>query len=207
MAFLTSALLRESWLQGLSGTGEDTYLGKLIARVEARIARYLGYPAASVGAVPTIEDTSYTRYYGGQDLDDSRTLRLDVLPVTAISAIYDDTDLTWDSTTLLSSSDYSVLDGDQGLVLLKSTAAHGTWQSRGDKNIKATFTGGWVTIPDDIVQAAGELAKEWFTHRNTQGWETVPQASGSATPRRPDDDIPAEIKTKLDPFRLPRVLL
>ncbi len=205
MPVLTAADWRAGWFPQLTGTGEDTQIALFIARAEGSMAGYLGYPPASVGTEPTVLSASYTRYFGAEDVTrGGRLLRLDVLPVTAITSIYDDPDHEWEAADLVQASDYSILDGNEGLVLLAATSAHGFW-NQGDGNIKVTFTAGYTTATARIVQAVGMLTLHYWQLRSTQGFSTVPQGAGSASPR--DETIPAAIKELLDPMRLPRVLL
>lgn len=207
MSVLSAANFRALWLPSLSGTGEDTALGTLLARVEARIARYLGYPPASGGGTPTIEDTTYTRYYGRDDIEEQhQVLRLDVLPVVSITSIHDDLDREYGDADLVAATDYSIADGDRGLVILDIDSSHGFWRS-GFRNIKAVYVAGFATVPEDLVQAHGDLALYWWQSRRTQGFTTVPQGAGSASVATPDADIPATVQDLLQPYRLPSVYL
>jgi len=206
MAILTPSLLRETWIQGISGTAEDTVLTKVIAREEVRVANYLGYPPASAGTAPSIESKGYIRFYGAEAIEkDGRILRVDVLPLTTITSIYDDEDLDWDSDHLVAATDYSILDGSQGLILLDSDSVHGSW-TEGDGNVRVAFTAGWPSVPADVQEVIGLLCKRAWVRRTTEGFESLPQGSGSASPASADH-IPADLRAMLDPYRLPRAWL
>lgn len=203
MAVLTAAELRASFLQGISGTAEDTYLGLAITRAEGAIARYLGFPSVS-GAVPSLASGSYTRY--GPDADsgiriDGPNLYLEPRPVSAVTSIYDDTNEAWGSDTLVSSADYTVFAWG---VRLKPTSSHGEWSETANA-IKATFTAGWTTYPVDLVQAVGMLCRHWILLRDRQGYSSLPTEAGNAGLR--EETIPAAVKEIIDPLRLPSVFL
>lgn len=207
MAVLTASAWRSRWCPQLTGTGEDTLITTLIGSAEARVAAYLGYPHSAVGTEPTVEDVAYTRYYSG-DLDveppGRRMLRLDVLPVVSITSIYDDPDLDFDAEELVDSSDYTLHDAQNGLVLLDSDAAHGGWEP-GRRNIKATYTAGYATVPDRLVQAVGMVVLHHWRLRFDQGQSNTAQTGGSASLR--EEELPEEVKLLLDPLRLPRAIL
>ena len=48
-----------------ASTSEDPALTAFIARAEAAIARYCGYPPVTVGTAPTLDSSAYTRYLDG----------------------------------------------------------------------------------------------------------------------------------------------
>ncbi len=181
----------------LSGTAEDTNLETLITRVGAAFARYCGYPGSS----PTMESTSYARYYDGPG---GRDLVLDVWPIVSISSIYDDTTLDFtDSQYLVSSSDYVVVNGR--IVRLKNTSTHGAW-SEGAGQIKVSFTAGYATVPDDLKQLVIMAVKHWFDLRRIQGKSNTSQG-GVSVGFRDEEFLPAMVKAGLSPFRLPRAIL
>lgn len=203
MAVLTAADLRASWLQGITGTGEDTYLGLLIARAEGAVARFIGFPSVA-GAVPTLASTAYTRY--GPDVDpgirvEDRNLYLEPRPVSACASVYDDVNEDWGSDTLVASTDYTVYPWG---LRLHPDSAHGYWSSE-PHAIKVTFTAGWGTYPVDLVQAVGMLCRHWAELRTRQGYSSLPTATGAAMLR--DETIPDAIQEILRPFRLGSVLL
>ena len=207
MALLTAAEAALA-IPGLTGTGEDTKIETLITRAGRVFARYCGYPPASVGANPTMESASYTLYNGLGGLvqvnPDGRHLRIMVWPVTAISAIYDDTAEAYG--TAVTSTLYSLVDGDQGLVAYKTTAG-AAWTDAGPyiRNIKIACTAGYSTVPDDLKQAAMMLVKHWWALRHVQGNQSVSQ--GQANRGRREETMPGQVKEILAPLRLPGVIL
>ncbi len=201
MAYLTAAVVRATWLQGLVGTSEDTLIGTIIGRAEAAVARLLGYP----GAAPTIESASYTRYSGDSGVFVvGRKLRLEPWPVTAVTSIYDDPDENWTSLYLVDPADYAVQSWG---VMLKPGSAHGAWSegAMSGQAVKATFTAGFATVPADIITATGMLVKHWWHLRTNQGFSSVPAGEASASLR--EETIPAAVRQLLAPYRLPSVLL
>lgn len=137
---------------GAASSDDTARLTAIIAAFGEAIARRCGYPPATVGASPTMESASYTRYLTGRG---GRDLTLEPWPVTAIASITDDTtrDFT-DASYLVAASDYTLVDGDRGLVVLKSTSTHGAWSCGVRRAIKAVFTAGFVTVPPALKELA-----------------------------------------------------
>ena len=189
-------------IPGLSGSGDDSLLTELISVAGGVIATYLGYPPSSVGATPTAESTSYTRYYTGEG---GRELTVDVLPVTAVASIYDDPNRDYTSTYLVASSDYAIFDSEVGTILLTSTSTHGGW-STSKKAIKATCTAGYTTVPDWLQHAARLMVRHLWDLRQGQG-KISQGANGSSTTYRDATDMPVEVYKILGPHRLPRALV
>lgn len=200
---LVSAAEARVHIPELSGTGEDTNLDTLIARVEEACASWCGYPPASAGGTPTMASASRVRYLDGPG---GRELVIDVWPVTAIASIYDDPEWTWGADALVSSSDYAILDGAVGLVLLAETSTHGAW-NHARRSIKATVTAGFTSAPPALklaiclgVRHLWNLRRE-LGHTSVSGEGTVSVSSVDPTM------LPVECLQALAPYRLPRVLL
>ena len=133
-----------------SGSTEDTLLTSLISAVGAAMAAWCGYPSASAGAAPTMESATYTRY---QDGPGERLLVLDVWPVTSITSIYDSQDRSYRASDQVASGDFTLVEGERGLVELDWDASHGSW-STARRAIKSTYVAGWATVPENLKQAA-----------------------------------------------------
>ena len=199
MALITAAQAREQ-IPELTGVAMDTLLESLIDATGRIFARWCGYPAPSVGADPTMEPASYTRYYRGPG---GRVLRLDVTPVNSITSIYDDPDGDWGADDLVASGDYSILDGTTGTVLLASTSTHGAWsgQSRDAiPAIKVTYSAGYVAVPDGLAHLAKLAVKAMWTARPTQRPEERGDGALEAL-------IPAAVRQGLQLYRLPRAVV
>ena len=214
MALITAPQAREK-IPSLSGTGEDTLLDTMIAAAGVAFARYCGYPAASVGGNPSMEAATYTRYMDGPRPSattpegralEARCLTLEVWPVNSITSIEDDP--TWDfdgASYLVASTDYTLRDGNRGLVVLKSTAAHGQWSSI-DGAIKVVYSGGFSAGPATLKELCKHAVRHAYDLRATQGKTNLSQG-GVSIGLRDEDYLPALVKQGLDNFRLPRSLL
>ena len=183
-----------------SSTSEDAAIAAYIGRAEAAIAQHCGYPPASAGGVPSMASASRVRYLDGEG---GRELVLDVWPVTAIASIYDDPEWTWGASTLVASTDYTLLEGHRGLVILNETSAHGAW-SRAKRAIKATVTAGFVTAPDDLVHAIGLLVATYHKRRPLTGVDNQSTADGARVEM--EKSIPKEVRDLLGPYLLPGAL-
>jgi len=116
-------------------TTDDTLLLHLITRVSKEIEKF---------CERTFAQANSTEYYDGDGTD---TLLIDNYPINSITSLYDDTDRTYGSDTLIDSDDY-VFYSEEGKIVLDG----GTF-SIGLKNIKIVYNAGYSTIPEDLEQA------------------------------------------------------
>lgn len=212
MALCTAAQARLH-IPSLTSTGEDTNLDALITRADALFANWCGYPSVvavspTFGVVASMEDTTYVVYngLGGRvRVLDSRHLRCDIWPVISVTSVYDDTTEAYG--TAVTSTTYTLIDGNQGLIAYNanSGAAWANPESPLVRNIKLTVVAGWVTIPADLIEATCLQVKHWWDLRHTQGRTNVSVGAGSAGLR--DETMPAAVRELLAPYRLPGVWL
>jgi len=201
MALITTSEAKQQ-IPALAGTTDDTLLTELISVAGGLIGTYLGYPPASAGGTPSAESANYTRY---QDGPGGRILTLEVAPVSAVSSIYDDLNWDYSATYLVASSDYSIVDGDAGLIVLSSTATHGSWTT-GNRAIKATYTAGYTTVPDWLQHAARIMVRALYDLRNAQGKENKAEGGVNVSFTKPAA-LPEEAIQILAPHRLGRALV
>lgn len=193
MALITTSEAKEL-LPNLTGTAEDTLLTTLIATASRAIAYELGYPETTAGGQPTLETATYTEYLDGPG---GRDLILSNWPIQSITSIYDSSDRRYGADELVASTDYTVIDGRHGLVVLDWDSQHGTW-STGRRAIKVTYVAGWATVPDPIKHAAKMLVRHLYGLRTTQG---LANQEGSSF--REAQLMPKEVKELISKYRLP----
>ena len=200
MALITAAEAR-AYLPGLTGTTEDTSLAVFITRASSLIAEYLGWPPATSGADPTIEDATYTLYSGrGRavvGVVDSSVLRLPVRPLVSVTSVYDDPDRVYGSGQLIASADYDV-EKEDGEIILLPTAGH-SW-STGMAAIRVICVAGYETVPTWAAHAAGLMTHHLWDLRHTQGRQSVGQGgvSLSLTP----ETMPEVVREVLSGYRI-----
>ena len=91
MPLVSAATLREYLPEIGDNTSADTELNSLIARVEAAVARYLGFPPpASSSSFTTLDQSTYTLYLDGPTYLDRNVLQLPIKPVVSITSIFSD---------------------------------------------------------------------------------------------------------------------
>lgn len=195
MAIATAAQAR-TYIRGLTGTAEDATLDTLIARADSLIASYLGFPAATAGGDPTIEDVTYTLYLDGPG---GAELRLPYFPIQSVTSVHDSSDRTYGAADLVPAADYSLF-GDEGIIRLDDDGSTVAW-SEIKRAIKVVAVIGWVTIPDGLVHAACVQVAHWFGARDHIGRSSVSQQGGSISVR--DLGLLPEVKQALAPYRLP----
>ena len=194
MAIVTAAEVRE-FIPSLSGTGEDSLIDSMVARFGALAAGYVGFPAPSVGANPTMEVATYTRHYDGTG---TKYLQLDVFPITAVTTIHVDHDREYNSDDLVDSSDYDVF-GDEGLIVLKQDSTQGVFDA-GKRSIKVVFSAGYSSPPMPIKHACVLQCAHWYSARLHIGKTSVNQGGGSASVSTLE--LLPETREALRPFRL-----
>lgn len=96
----------------------------------------------------TFEQATVTEYFHGDQWRDR--LMIARPPIVSITNIWDDPARVY--TTPLAASSYVIDDAEAGVIRLD-----GLTFSKGLRNIKITYVGGFATIPTDLEQAAIEL--------------------------------------------------
>lgn len=197
MALITAAQAKV-YLPQIVGTADDTLIDTLIARAGAAIARYLGWPPASAGVVPTLEDTTHTLYLDGPGSVD---LYLPIRPLVSITSIHDDPARLYPASSEVASADYTA-DLGAGLLTCDSDGSHGTW-STGTRAIKVVCVAGYATIPADIEQAVCILVGHWWRLRTEGGRESI--SAGGTSISVTAATLPPEVRELLTPYLLPGV--
>lgn len=142
-----------------SETGEDVRLNAMLCGVERSIQKMLGRTFAS---------DSYTHYFDGSGRE---TLYLRQRPLTAISTVRIDaggfggygTDAFNSNTVQTIGEDFipqslEETEGNEGSLI----AINGVWPV-GQKNIKVGYTAGYITIPQDLINAIHAITGEVWT--------------------------------------------
>ncbi len=157
---------------GLTGTGEDSLLNRLMNWATDFIHSYCGR---------TFPQGSYDEYYDGDGTDN---LLSHQFPVTSVSS------LEVDGVVKDATKDF-VLYAPLGLIRLKLGVF-----PRGKKNIRLQYTAGYSSIPKDLEQACIELValKYYDRGRERLGVESKEGASFVT-------QLPAEIKQVLDLYK------
>lgn len=133
-----------------SGIPED-----IITDVSARMAEFTG--RADWGA-----SEERTEYFDGG----SQFVLVNYWPITSISAIYDDMDLTFATDSLIDSDDYHISTKGDGVIFFKYLST-----IHGYQNIKVTYTGGYANeaaVPAK-VKRAGLLQIQYEVQNRTPG--------------------------------------
>ena len=111
------------------------------------------------------------RTYDGETDDEiydgtgSRVLYLKQYPVTSITAIYEDTDRAWPSTTEIDSDSYTYYP-DRGKVVFDNILYLGA------RTIKAEYIAGYVPAdtPEDLAMAIFIIIDYWKKRIDDHGW-------------------------------------
>lgn len=103
----------------------------------------------------SFKQSTYTEYYDGNG---SEFLFLNNIYITAITSLYDDTNWSWGSDSLIDSDDYRIVDNKY--IVLKDN-----YFTKGNQNIKSAYTAGYSTIPYDLRQSCIEEVTRKLKHR------------------------------------------
>jgi hypothetical protein len=192
MAYTTTALVK-AYL-GISGNGDDTLIGNLIARAQAVI---------DASTNRTFEaDTNTTRYFAVGVDTDGRYLYLDE-DLCSINTVTTNADNA-SPDTLTQNTDYIVIPRNETpyhtLKILGSSVY--TWTYSDDPEMGVEISGKWAystTAPDDIVHACTRLTA--FLYRQKESNADIDRAittadGGMILPTR----LPADIKQILSRY-------
>jgi hypothetical protein len=174
--------------KNITASEHDAELLRLISAVDGFIGGYCNC---------ALEQATVTEYHSGRS--GQTTLRLRQYPVASITSLHDDVARSYGAATLLSPSEYVLIDATAGLVQLDGR----TFQE-GLNNIKAVYVGGFATGSIErklLEQAAIELI--WLA-RDKGDKALLGLQSRSIADGRIDTfqtDWPAGVRDILDRFR------
>jgi len=99
----------------------------------------------------------FTEYHDGQGIS---KLFPNQSPITDVTSIHDDSSWTWDTSTLLASADYRIMN--ENIIVFKSDILYDY-----DQNIKIVYTAGYssATMPKDLKQACIKEVGREYKHR------------------------------------------
>lgn len=178
---------------GITDTSKDTFLRHLITRASRFIKTYTGREYAS---------TTYTEeVHSGNGY---QKLYLDHYPIISVTEVKEDD-------VALDSDEYEILS-EEGAIFREagwtggSLAMADTLSTEPDpyaetRNLKVTYTAGWASIPDDIVQACLQLVALWYTGANSAGIERETTPGGYSVTYGKAVGVPDDIKLILDQYK------
>ena len=174
---------------GITGSGEDTFIGNLQDQIDAAIDAYCDRPDGFASA-------THTSYLDGGAVS---TLLLRNTTITSITSVHDDLNRAFDSGSLIAADDYNFIadTGELNLITSNFNNRQGTFQN-GTGNVKVIYVGGYSTIPEDIQLAAIVLISKYFNLRRSAG---ISQMSAGGLSLSFDHGFPPEAKTLLKKYR------
>ena len=204
MSMVTTTTLK-TYLPEITGDTANSDLGDLLDRVETAVARYFGWPAASVTSSPKLLATTYTFFLDGPMHTEPSVLRLPIQPVQSITSIHSDVNRQYNSDTLIDSTTYT-LDKLTGQVILDPVNATDYFDN-GFRAIKVVCSAGFSSgnLPEDLEHAICVWASQLHRNKATQGKDQITQraATVSISPKT----IPVEVKELLRFFKSPQSIL
>ena len=198
MALVTASVLRE-YLPEISGTDADSELNNLIARVEASVARYLGFIPPDNAATCTLDQSTYTVHLDGPNVFEPEVLQLPMRPINTVTSVHSDPDRVYASGTEISNTEYD-LDKLNGRVILKYDSSEVF--DRGFRFIKVVYSAGYDTSapPAELVHAICLLCAGEQRSKAGQGFNSL-NARNVAVTYTPRTSFSPQVKELLAGFR------
>ncbi len=197
MSLVTSATLKQ-YLPEVQGTDLDSDLTGLIGRVEAAIARYLGFTLSDGATSLTLDQSTYTLHLDGPMFTLPTVLQIPIKPVVSVTSLHSDPDLEYSADTLIGSDQY-LIDKENSRIILKtdSTASF----DRGFRNIKIVLSAGYdpTSPPEDLTHAICVYASHLQRAKSSQGNQSITQRNSTVTLSA--RTMPQEVKEILRGFR------
>jgi len=202
MALVSSGTLK-TYLPEVVGSGADTQLSDLIARVESAIALHLGFPVYDDSVSRSLNVQTYTVYLDGPMFSMQDTLQLPFRPLVSVSSIHSDVDRIYGSDTEVTAAEYE-LDLQNSRVILKPSVSTKGFDS-GYRVIKVVLTAGFEGAPPDLEHAICVYASMLHRAKASQGKRsiTLRDTTTAFDPRT----IPPEVKQILYPYRSSSVVM
>ncbi len=177
---------------GLSESGEsdpvnDSLLDRLIDYASERIESHCGRAFAS---------EAITEYQDGSGTD---SLVLRRRPVTALTAVYEDADREFATETEIPAAELALYP-EAGIVVRP-----GSVFPRGTRNVKAVYTAGYATVPDDLAVACVKLAASWYAHARAGADGVARETLGDYTAVYAALPLPADVEAITTHYREPAV--
>jgi hypothetical protein len=123
---------------------------------------------------------AYTEYHNGRGLD---YIPVRNPPINSVTSIHDDPDRDYTAAYLVDSDDY-VIDASEMFI-----QADGITFSKGWKNIKIVYNGGYAAIPENLKYCAVAMAVLWYKQADRDQLGIYAKSNpdgGSLTFSRPD---------------------
>lgn len=184
-------------LPGLTGTAQDTLIDDLIVTASAHCANYCFYPKYDQAQDPSLASQSYTIYLEA-DLNEPRRLLSPVWPVQSITTIHADPSWEFGSSTLLESSEYTILGGVEIWLKPSATGAF-AGSARSNKIVLVAGHGASTgAIPDSIKRACAIVTRHLWDLRKAQGISNVSRGKSATL----IEGLPLAAKELLGRYRL-----
>lgn len=150
MASLTTRTAFKAFA-GISVTTWDDLIDTILTQASDAIEAYCWRTFASA---------DYVEQYNGKG---QKTLCLQHYPIVSITDIREDAARTFNSTSVIPSTDYA-FDANSGIVYFDG------WRlGRGVKNVKVTYTAGYSATPTPVALACHKLMGAVFNKRKDSG--------------------------------------
>lgn len=161
----------------------DDLLDALIAYASERIESHCRRAFASAAVTEYLDGTGISR------------LVLSRRPVTALTGVYEDAGRDFGEDTEIDPADLALYP-EAGVVAWTAGVF-----GRGTRNVKAVYTGGYATVPDDVALACVKLAAAWYAHARAGGDGVLRETLGDYSAEYACRALPTDVEGALAPYR------
>ena len=176
---LVSVATLKNYLPEYTGTAQDTELGNLLNRIEADIARFLGFPIYDGGSSPALSAQTYTLHIDNPMYSNKMVLQLPIKPLISVASVHADEEREYPASTEITSSEY-VLDKDNARIILKYNVSTEGFVTAFRGN-KVVCSAGYSSAPSDLEHAICVMASQLHRQKSSQGKESHGQRGASTT--------------------------
>lgn len=183
---LISLTEAKSYLK-ITGSGEDAILTDFVDSISKAVATYCRRKLVKA---------TFTEYYNGGGIG---RINLKNYPIVSITTIHDDSNRTYDATTLVDSDDY-YFDADKGFVELYD----GGIFTDSVQNVKIVYLAGYVAgtdMPYDIELACKIWLSKVYHQYSKQSIHVSSESLRERSVSYRQEDIPIEVKRLLERYR------
>lgn len=201
MSLVSVANVKE-YLPEVQGTAADTDLSNLLERVEAIIARFLGFPVNDSGSLALVAST-YTLYVDSPALFDRAVLQIPIKPIISITSVYSDLDREYTADTEIHSNEYT-LDKEKAQIILKNNVATVGF-NEGYRANRIICSAGFDSDYTDLIHAICVYTSHLYRAKANQGKKSTSIRNANTTFSA--NTMPEEVKQILYSFRSSSMVL
>lgn len=162
---------------------DDDLLTNLVNRISARIENYCRRQ---------FRVRAYTEYHDG---DGSAEVFLNQYPIQSVSGLWDDPNRDFE--TVIDADNFLIYSSEGSLRLCDEESAF----NLGRQNIKVTYSGGFITVPEDLEEACIDWVLTLYRRHKDKYHGYMTRSAAGASMMIDLQAIPRDVKSVLDSYK------